>query len=287
MVDALRLTAPAKLNLHLHITGKRPDGYHLLESLVAFCDVEDIIEIALSDKLELDITGPFAADIAQDNTENSVLAMARALQAHTGVTLGAHITLHKYIPTGAGLGGGSADAAAILQGLQQFWEVAISREAQHKIALAVGADVPACLYGQSLWMTEVGDMLAPITIPACYAVLVNPCKPLSTAKVYAAFTGKFRTVQSPPTLGGLAAWYAWMRTQHNDLHDAAVRCMPEIATILQALAKIPHCQASRMTGSGSTCFGVFEQELQASAAVAQLQKIFPNYWIQITRIKGV
>lgn len=264
----LRIAAPAKLNLFLHITGKRADGYHLLESLVAFTEFGDWLEIAPAESLEMSVTGPFAVSAGEDNL---VLCAARSLQAEMGVTAGAHITLHKHIPVGAGLGGGSADAAAALRGLMQLWQVEADMSA---LALRLGADVPVCMLSRTAWMGGIGEQVAAVDMDAAvWAVLVNPRMPLLTADVFRAFSAPFAvaTGEQAVSLDGL-------RSQSNMLEVPAIKLLPVIGDMLAAIGATPDCLLARMSGSGATCFGLYGNEAGAIRAAQQLQQEHPQWW---------
>lgn len=282
-----RIPAPAKLNLFLHVTGRRADGYHLLESLTCLTGYADRLDIAPADTLELRITGPYAQalPVAQDNL---VLRAARLLQAQAhGAPRGASILLHKHIPVGAGLGGGSADAAAALDALARFWDMRLSPEARHAMALSLGSDVPACALGAPGWVTGTGDTVAPVAVPGGWAVLVNPGLPLLTADVFRAFRAPFAaSVAPPPPLPDIAALAAWAARQRNVLEDAALSLCPAIGDVLSALAATENCLLPRMSGSGATCFGLYAGAAQARAAAARIRAAHPGWWVQATDWKG-
>ena len=185
----IAVEAPAKINLFLHVTGRRPDGYHLLESLVAFAGVHDRIEVRAGEGLTLEIEGPFAAALDAGG-ENLAVKAARALAAEAGIPPDARIRLHKALPVAAGIGGGSADAAAALRALSKLWRVSVPAERLGALALALGADVPVCLSGRPGIVRGIGERIAPAPVlPEAPMVLVNPAVPLSTADVFAARGG--------------------------------------------------------------------------------------------------
>ncbi len=183
--------APAKLNLYLHVTGKRADGYHLLDSLIAFADVHDTVSVAEAEALDLACDGPFAAGLPESG-DNIVLAAARLLRESAGMRSGAQIRLTKRLPVASGIGGGSADAAAALRALDALWRCRASEEDLAALALAIGADVPVCLYGRAAFVGGIGEkIVAAPKLPACHLVLANPGVPLATAAVFAARSGGF------------------------------------------------------------------------------------------------
>jgi 4-diphosphocytidyl-2-C-methyl-D-erythritol kinase len=272
----IRIPAPAKLNLFLHITGKRADGFHLLESLTAFTDFGDEVEVTQSDALSLALQGEFASQLHPGDNDNLVLRAAR-LYGQT-----AAITLHKNIPVGAGLGGGSSDAAATIRALERLRHTPITDELRHAHALQLGSDVPACLLGRPGWLTGTGDHVTPVTLPhGGWVLLVNPRQPLLTADVYRAFTGAFSAaLPQPGSWPSVAALAAWLQNQHNALETPAIARMPVIASLLAAITSTPGCLLSRMSGSGATCFGLYAGEPAARAAANAIATTHPAWWVK-------
>ncbi|OAN52149.1 4-(cytidine 5'-diphospho)-2-C-methyl-D-erythritol kinase [Paramagnetospirillum marisnigri] len=279
--------APAKVNLSLHVVGKRDDGYHLLDSLVAFAGVGDTLDMEPADTLTLDITGPTAA-LIPDEGENIVLKAARLLAEATGTSLGATILLTKRLPVAAGIGGGSADAAATLTGLMQLWRVELAPERLAALALSIGADVPVCLSGRPTRMRGIGEVLEPAPpLPPAWLVLVNPMVPLHTPAVFKARTGPFSAAEplteSPADAKALAEALAARR---NDLTPPAISIEPVVGEMLAAIAAGPGCLLARMSGSGATCFGLYAEEAEARAAAASLQTTHPGWWIAPAPLLG-
>lgn len=275
----MQLTAPAKLNLTLHITGRRDDGYHLLESVVVFTQLADRLTLAPADRLSLAVTGPFAAP-AGDSVDNLVLRAARALQEASGRREGAAITLDKQIPVGAGLGGGSADAAATLRGLNDLWHTGLDEAALMALAAPLGADVPMCLLGRPLVARGIGDQLEPLpwAFPRLHAVLVHPRIPLLTAQVYALRDGTPRPAPPP------ADWQAVMGGR-NDLQRAAIAAAPVVGEMLLAMETAPPKPALvRMTGSGACGYALFDDADRAATYAAGLRAQYPEWWIVTTPI---
>jgi 4-diphosphocytidyl-2-C-methyl-D-erythritol kinase len=280
----LTLTAPAKLNLYLHITGRRADGYHLLDSLVAFATLADRLTVAPADEISLDVTGPFAGALGAG--DNLVMAAARTLSERLGGGLGARLALEKNIPVSAGLGGGSADAAAALAGLAQLWGGEDADLAE--IALGLGADVPVSLAGQPAYMEGIGEVLtAAPALPAAGLVLVNPGVALETAAVFARFDeggaandsvigAPGPRIEAPPA--DSCALAAALAGAANDLTAAAAALAPEIGKALDVLAALPGCLLARMAGSGATCFALFGDEAAATNAAAALE-VGPGWWV--------
>jgi 4-diphosphocytidyl-2-C-methyl-D-erythritol kinase len=280
---ALSVFAPAKINLSLHVCGRRADGFHLLDSLVAFAGVGDWISVRRAGDVALAITGPFASSLDPKDGENLVLRAARFFAIATGRTEGAHITLEKNLPVASGIGGGSADAAATLMALAQIWDENLAQLADADLAAALGADVPVCLRRIPTFMRGIGEQLTPAPpLPTAWLVLVNPGKPLATKSVFAALNGRF-SAPAPETLfAGLAS--AWDLAQavaktRNDLAEPAGELMGEIGEMLGRLEATRGCLVARMSGSGPTCFGLYEDSAAAGAAAETIRTARPGWWV--------
>jgi 4-diphosphocytidyl-2-C-methyl-D-erythritol kinase len=267
---SLREFAPAKVNLYLHLTGRRADGYHLLDSLAVFPAVGDWLRAVPAEALWLTVEGPFGAALG-DAADNLVLRAARALRPCGG----ARITLEKHLPVASGIGGGSADAAAALRLLARVWGVP---PATLPMALALGADVPVCLGGRAARMGGVGEVLTPAPqLPACGMVLVNPGVSLATASVFRARQGGFsEAAVLPGSWPDAAAMARGLAALRNDLEPAAIALQPVIGEVLAALAGVPGCLLARMSGSGATCFGLFADAAAAEAAARAVAR--PGWW---------
>lgn len=267
--------ARAKVNLALHVVGRRADGYHLLDSLVAFADFGDVVTVEPAPSLSLSITGPMAAGLSA-GSDNLVLKAAQML----GSPLGAAITLEKRLPIASGIGGGSADAAATMQALGALWGCALPDAGQ---VLALGADVPVCLAGQSCRMAGIGDQISPIELPPAHLVLVNPGVGLSTAAVFGALLCRDNPPLPPaapmPDAVALAAYLGHCR---NDLEAPALSLVPQIGAVLAALQGQTGCLLARMSGSGATCFGLFASASAAEAAATALRAQSGAWWVQAT-----
>ena len=267
--------ARAKVNLALHVVGRRADGYHLLDSLVAFADFGDVVTVEPAPSLSLSITGPMAAGLSA-GPDNLVLKAAQML----GSPLGAAITLEKRLPIASGIGGGSADAAATMQALGALWGCALPDAGQ---VLALGADVPVCLAGQSCRMAGIGDQISPIALPPAHLVLVNPGVGLSTAAVFGALLCRDNPPLPPaapmPDVVALAAYLGHCR---NDLEAPALSLVPQIGAVLAALQGQKGCLLARMSGSGATCFGLFASASAAVAAATALRAQSAAWWVQAT-----
>ena len=277
MPDRLTEAAPAKVNLYLHVTGRRDDGYHLLDSLVAFAAIGDTLSSEPAEMLSLRVTGPYAADLA-DDADNLVLRAARALAAEAGVSTGAHLVLHKHLPVASGIGGGSADAAAALRLLRRLWRLSPEPAVLAKLAAGLGADVPVCLVGRAARMGGIGERLEPApALPGCGIVLVNPGTAVTTAEVFRMRCGAWsQPAMLPSGWDGVAAMAADLGRLRNDLEPAAIALRPVIADVLEKIAATPGCKLARMSGSGATCFGLYADAASACQALGHLDR--PGWW---------
>jgi len=276
--------APAKVNLTLRVRGRRADGYHELESLVAFADLADTLALEPDNKDTLEITGPFAADSGAVS-DNLVLKALAAAHIYIGGVRAGRFSLEKNIPVAAGLGGGSADAAATLRLIARVNEIAPNDARIMSAAQAVGADVPVCLASRPRIMRGVGELLSdPVDLPPLAGVLVNPRVPLSTGDVFSKFAG----AQSGNDLGdvpcGLGSLVDFLRLHGNDLTPAARACSPVVGEVLQALESLPGAKLIRMSGSGPTCFALFSTPSEATTAVRRLASERKDWWVQAATI---
>ena len=264
-------TAFAKLNLALHVRERMPDGYHRIETLYAFCEDGDRLSVAKSGDLDLEIGGPFGAALAADS-DNLVLRAALALRDRYRVKRGARLKLDKRLPVSAGIGGGSADAAAALRLLVRWWRLEPEQAVLLDIAAGLGADVPACLLSTLARGDGRGDRLTPRfeNLSGTPVLLVNPCVPLSTAEVFDAWDGLDR--------GPLRDW----REGRNDLEPAAIGLAPEVA---EALAALESADFARMSGSGATCFGLFASKKARDRAGKSIAQDHPQWWVLASRLK--
>ena len=286
----LSAVARAKLNLFLHVTGRRDDGYHLLDSLVVFTEFGDRLTVAPGADLTLNVSGPFSSDLATTPADdNLILRAAMALQSETGTRSGARISLEKHIPTGAGLGGGSADAATALCLLQRLWGVSLRSDRLAEIALSLGADVPVCLAGRPARMTGIGEAIEPLQgwaldIPV---VLTHTQQSLSTPSVFRELTNAERGGAPAGALAiphDTADLFEQLGHTRNDLAAAAIRLQPGIAGLLNSLQASTGCGLARMSGSGAACFGLFEATEAAEKAARDLSA--QGYWAVSTRINA-
>lgn len=291
MSTTYRQHAPAKINLFLHVTGKRDDGYHLLESLVCFTEAGDVLSGELRDdgKITLAITGPMAGPLSQAPAEdNLVIRAARLLQQEAQTTLGADLILDKRLPVASGIGGGSADAAATLRLLVDMWKLDLGTESLSRIALSLGADVPVCLNGKMTLMSGIGEKLNDLPeLPSLPMVLINPGKPVSTPAI---FKAREEDGFSDENLWDITAHYqsgaalaADLQECGNDLTLAATSILPEICDVLNALAREEGCLLARMSGSGATCFAIYDTTDQAEQAANTIASAHDDWWITPTQ----
>jgi 4-diphosphocytidyl-2-C-methyl-D-erythritol kinase len=268
--------APAKVNLYLRITGRRADGFHLLDSLAVFAGAGDRISAGASDRLGLTLAGPEAAALGAE-PDNLVLRAARALAAAAGRPARAALRLEKNLPVASGIGGGSADAAAALRVLDALWDARLGPEGLARLAAGLGADVPVCVARRPARMRGVGEVLSPVpALPALGLLLANPRLALATPAVFRARAPGFAAEATMPArFADAAALADWLRPLGNDLQDAAIGLCPPVAEVLAAIAARPGCLLARMSGSGATCFGLFPDPAGAAAAAAALP---PAWW---------
>ena len=266
--------APAKVNLTLHVTGQRENGYHLLDSLVVFCGIGDRVTADIAPTLELKIVGPQAAALAVCN-DNLVLRAARAFETR----LGANLTLNKHLPVASGIGGGSANAAATLRALTRLWDLPLPGAAA---VLSIGADVPVCLKAKAARMRGIGDVVDLIAaLPAMHIVLANPNVEVPTPAVFAALLNKANPAM-PDTLPhwpDAPEFANWLAAQRNDLQEPACKIAPVITDVLGALARQPGALISRMSGSGATCFALFANAQAAEMAGVAIGKANAGWWV--------
>lgn len=276
-MPSAREPAPAKVNLALHVTGRRDDGFHLLDSLVVFPAIGDEIAAAPGSGLTLEIDGPFAGGL--DSGEgNLVLRAARLIGAD-------HLTLRltKALPVAAGIGGGSTDAAATLRLMARLRGLAMPGV---DALPDLGADLPVCLAARSARMSGIGEVVTPVVLPEFWMVLANPGVPVATGAVFAGL-GRRRNPPMPdlPGFSDADALFGYLGARRNDLEAAAVALAPPIADALEALAAQPHCRLARMSGSGGTCFALFSAEPQARAAAAAIGRARPGWWVAAAPVR--
>lgn len=276
--------APAKINLDLRVRGRRADGYHDLSSCVVFASVGDRVRLKRSDQFSLTVSGPESAGLASDDS-NLALRAAHALAGAFPQQIGpAALHLEKNLPVASGIGGGSADAAAVLRALQRLYDVFLPQGPLNALALKLGADVPVCLGGLACHMAGIGEALTPRPRwPSWHALLVNPRVAVSTAAVFGrlGLAPGTSLVSGPPCVpeGADPCWI-------NDLEAPARRLAPEIGTVLETVGGLEACEGVHMSGSGATCFGLFATGAAAAAAGESLGRAQPGWWIRTAILNG-
>ncbi|TPN74954.1 4-(cytidine 5'-diphospho)-2-C-methyl-D-erythritol kinase [Mesorhizobium sp. CU2] len=277
--------APAKINLALHVTGRRDDGYHLLDSLAVFTRFGDRLEIEPADEDAFSITGRYAQGLPLDDG-NLVVKARDALRREIGAgkTPPVAIRLEKNLPIASGIGGGSSDAAAALNGLARLWKLDIDDTSLARIGLTLGADLPMCLKAKPLVARGIGDEVSPLAgFPSLGLVLVNPGVAVSTPDVFKALSRRDNEALPPlPKRLDFHAVRNWLETTRNDLEAAARTIQPAIGEALKALRKADAAFA-RMSGSGATCFGLFETGNVAKRAAVEIRARHPDWFVAATR----
>ena len=278
MTQAITELARAKINLTLHVTGQRPDGYHLLESLVVFAEFADEIQVSRAGEISLSISGVFADKLTASD-DNSVLKAANWIASGD---LGAKIELTKVLPVSSGIGGGSADCAATIRALSRLWSLPVDRRG----LIDLGADVPVCFANQPSRMSGIGEVVEPISkLPKAWLVLINSGCPISTPQVFAKLQNKENEgLGDIPEFFSVEEMAQWLRLQRNDLEAPAKSIDPQISQILFELSHAPKCLIARMSGSGGTCFALFADENKAEQACDEIKKKNPSWWCQYAAI---
>jgi 4-diphosphocytidyl-2-C-methyl-D-erythritol kinase len=283
--DELAEFAPAKVNLTLHVLGRRSDGYHELESLVVFADVGDRLTLVPGDALDFAVTGP-TASVAGPNADNLVLKAARLAAERIGSLRLGSFELDKRLPVAAGLGGGSSDAAAALRLIARANALPLDDARLREAARLTGADVPVCLDPRARMMRGVGEILsAPVAMPRLHAILINPGVAVPTAGVFKALAAP--ALASAPARDDFAVsdpetLVSALRTRRNDLEAPAISLQPVIGEVLSALRASTGCRLARMSGSGATCFGLFASESATQDAATALTAKQPGWWVRAT-----
>ena len=288
MANSICEAARAKVNLTLHIKGKRRDGYHELESLVVFADVSDELVFTPASEDRLSLEGPFAGLV---DGENLVLKAKRAFASWLGVTVSGDFLLKKNIPVAAGLGGGSSDAAATIRALLKVYDRDEDTKTFIRQSASIGADVPVCLQDSAAWMCGLGERVTPVCgLTPLPALLVNPGIKLSTAAVFKTLNAKplqAEEAEAPPSFPG---WRnpqeaaVWLNEGRNDLEAPAIALEPAVKKVLDALRRLDGCMLSRLSGSGPTCFGIFLSQDAAAEAASEMRRSYPNWWVQATTL---
>ncbi len=294
MSDGLAVFAPAKVNLFLHVLARRPDGYHELESLIVFVDVGDRLSVRPADKLDLTIGGPFGPVLkAEPLTGNLVHKAAGALKARLGTgkrAWGGAVHLDKHLPVASGIGGGSTDAAAALRLLARHWDLPADTAVLREIGLDLGADVPVCLSAAPMLVEGIGETLRPAPpLPEAWLVLVNSGTGVSTGAVFKGLDpSRFDPRPSPAMQAGdlsdMDRLLDVLKSTRNDLEASALTVAPDIREVLEEIRILPDCRLARMSGSGGTCFGLFDSQDAAMEAERRLSLAQPSWWVRAGKI---
>lgn len=285
MTVRIHETAPAKINLALHVTGRRPDGYHLLDSLVTFATDGDRLELAPASQDVFCVTGRFGVLLGEG--QDNLVLRARDLFRSAVLSAGhaappVRITLDKALPIASGIGGGSADAAATLRGLARLWNVTLPDEIMKALALSLGADVPMCLTSRPALARGIGEDLTPVpALPRLALVLVNPLVSVSTPEIFRRLETRDNPPMAPLPAGREADWTGFLATQRNDLEAPARALVTEIAAVSAALSA-SGASLVRMSGSGATCFGLYASTAKAEHAAMRLTEQHPLWYVQAT-----
>ncbi len=285
--------APAKVNLALRVTGRRADGYHLLDSIVVFADVGDVVRLERADEFGLDLSGPRARDLPGDDRNLALRAARMMAEARPEAFAPVRIRLEKALPLAAGLGGGSADAAAVIRAMLRLFDASLPAEELRRLALSLGADVPVCLEGRACRMRGIGEVVEPLeNFPELHGVLVNPGVPVPTAAVFSALglePGKTRNgaqfpdAALPALSGGAEEVLETLAGMGNDLQSPACALHPEIAGCLEFLDGLPGVRLARMSGSGGTCFALAGSAEEAGELCRTLRSAHPGWWVEAVR----
>jgi 4-diphosphocytidyl-2-C-methyl-D-erythritol kinase len=279
----------AKVNLTLRVVGRRTDGFHDLESVVAFADCADRLTLTPGSELTLQMSGPLA-QACGETSDNLVLKATRLLAERVPGLKSGSFTLDKVLPVAAGIGGGSADAAAALRLLAKLNGLSLDDERLLEVALATGADVPVCLASRACDMTGVGDTLTPLSLPIIPCVMINPCVPVPTKDVFKALglrngellvgaTDVFRGTDWPEAGASVEDWVEVLAASSNDLEAPATRIQPVIGEVISALNATNGAWLARMSGSGATCFALYENTADAGRAAEKIRRDHPGWWV--------
>ncbi|MBX2835005.1 MAG: 4-(cytidine 5'-diphospho)-2-C-methyl-D-erythritol kinase [Micavibrio sp.] len=287
MALSIEVFAPAKLNLYLHITERLKNGYHMLDSLVGFADIGDLITIEQAPQFEFEICGEFASVFSDKERDVSPASSNLAVRAAWGVAratghrLDVKITLEKNLPFGAGLGGGSADAAAVIRALLRYWQMPENLPFMKDLLISLGADVPVCFHAKPAQIKGIGDIFSPLSLlPSMPLVIVHPQKPCATESVFKRFEGPYNSELKLLPFTNTDDFIEVLLRQNNVLEAAACEDVPQIANILQNLGAQKGVRIARMSGSGSACFAFFESKEEAKMAAKSISGDNPDWWVR-------
>ena len=284
----MNILAPAKINLFLHILGRRDDGFHTLESLTCFTDFGDEITIEAAGEMSFEVSGPFGDHFSGQEldtsagSQNIIFKTIHAIAKYAQKTPAFKVHLEKNLPIAAGLGGGSADAAAIAKWLCGQWELDGDAHDFQDLLLDIGADVPACFYSGHVIMRGIGDRLGKAPeMPNIPIVLVNPLQSCPTSAIFKAYEQDFRTpIDFPDQFSSIEELSTFLSLQNNDLQSAAIKTLPVINDILEEISLCENVFLTRMSGSGATCFGIFGNQDSAIQATQKIKDNHENWWVK-------
>ncbi len=286
----LNVFAPAKLNLYLHITGKHANGYHELDSLMGFVDVGDELRIAPAPRFSFHVEGPFAKSFSSQELDasptsgNLVVRALYALAQRLSKSPDVAVTLIKNLPLASGLGGGSADAAALLRGMMEWWNVRPENvPGFDELLLALGAEMPLCFHGRPAFVRGIGEVLEEADLPPDIPVLLaNPGILCSTAAVFSAYEHKAdkALLPLPEAFTDRAALINFLALQNNDLYETACNLVPAVADVIETLKTLEGCRLARMSGAGATCFALFDDVSVAKDGAQKLTAAHPSWWVR-------
>lgn len=284
----MSIFSPAKINLYLHITGKRDDGYHLLDSLVAFTDIGDTIDISPSDHFRFKIDGPYAGYFSEEerhstpNSKNIIVIALRTLSRRMGKPLNFSVKLTKNMPLASGIGGGSSNAASAIWGALRYWDVQLEAQELTNFMLEIGADVPVCYRCETVRMRDIGiPDKRPIEIPEIPIILVNPGKSAHTADIFKKFKASYKDmIDIPDQFRTSTELIGFLKQTDNALYAPALQTIPEIENVIHNIRMQTGCSLARMSGSGATCFGLFENEEQSITAFQKIKEANPDWWVR-------
>jgi 4-diphosphocytidyl-2-C-methyl-D-erythritol kinase len=287
-MKSLEVLAPAKINLYLHVTGRVSNGYHTLDSLVSFADIGDKIYITPSESFKFSVSGEFAQDFTEEelksspDSKNIMVQAVWSMSQLLNTTPSFNIELEKKLPLASGMGGGSSDAAAVVWALCELWDVSLALPQLPGLLFSLGADVPACFSCRPCRIQGVGDVFeyAPFDEDIS-VVLVNSLKHLSTEKVFQTYGGAYKSpLTMPLKFGSLQEFCEFLDYQENSLMPAALSVLPELHDVISSLESTENCLLSRMSGSGATCFGLYESEAHAREAKSKIKQKHKNWWVE-------
>jgi len=282
----ISMAAPAKINLYLNIMGKLNETYHELDSLVGFATYGDKVFVRDCEDFRLEISGPFSQMLPPEKN-NLVIKAAKELARETNYARGAYIKLVKNLPISSGIGGGSADAAATLKALNRLWGIKLKKEDLMTVGLKLGSDVPVCVKGKPARIGGRGEKIFSFEgFPKCGILLVNPRVPIPTIDVFKTFQGKYSNYVEIPKINDIEALIEFLSTQKNDLQETSVKIAPVLQVILNILSDEPNCRLARVSGSGATCFGIFNDEHSAALSARAISSRFKEWWLKPTQLSN-